>query len=247
MRGDFSPVALPAPPVDALPPFPGLTSDALTFLRQLRRNNARDWFTERKDEFQDGLRDPMRCLVAQLSRELPARGLPLTGDPRRAVFRIYRDTRFSKNKAPYKTHVAAALSRNGVKGAPGALYIHVEPGATRIGGGFWRPDKAFLRRWREQLVSDPSTFLQILDDVKADGLTIETHGSTLTRMPRGFNDHRESPAAEYLRWKGGFVGFREGITDEEVQSPDFADLVIKTAESLRPLLEYGWALVDQPS
>lgn len=234
-----------APPPTALPPFPGLTSEAFTFLRQLKKNNARDWFTPRKGEYNDELRDPMRCLVAQLSQELPERGLPLSGAPRRAVFRVYRDTRFSKDKTPYKTHVAAVLSRDGDKRAPGALYIHVEPGSTRVGGGFWRPDKAFLRLWRERLVADPETFLQIVADLEAAGLTVGTSGSKLTRMPRGFDDHRESPAAEYLRWKGGFAATREGISDEAVQSPDFAGLVMETAEQVRPLLEYGWGLVDK--
>ncbi len=234
-----------SPPSDALPPFPGLTEEGYGLLRDLKRNNTRDWFAERKGTYNDELRDPMRCLVAQLSRELPARGLPLSGDPRRAVFRIYRDTRFSKDKKPFKTHVAAVLSRGGDKRAPGALYVHAEPGANRIAGGFWRPDKTFLRHWRERLVAEPDRFLQIAADLEAAGLAVETSGSTLTRMPRGFNSHRESPAAEYLRWKGGFAAVREDVPDEAVQSPAFADLVAETAETLRPLLEYGWEIVDR--
>ncbi len=233
-----------APPTDLLPPFPGFTSEAFDFLKKLKSNNDREWFTPRKDDYNDELRDPMRCLVAQLSRELPERGLPLSGEPRRAVFRVYRDTRFSKNKTPYKTHVAAVLSRDGDKRAPGALYIHVEPGSNRIGGGFWRPEKTFIRQWRERLVADPQTFLQIVEDLEEAGFTVETSGSKLTRMPHGFNDHRDSPAAEYLRWKGGFAATREDIPDEATQSPDFADFVIETAEQVRPLLEYGWGLVD---
>lgn len=233
-----------APPPAVLPPFPGFTPQAFDFLRSLKSNNSRDWFTPRKDEYNDELRDPMQCLVAQLSRELPARGLPLSGNPRRAVFRVYRDTRFSKDKTPYKTHVAAVLSRDGDKRAPGALYVHIEPGANRVGGGFWRPDKEFLRRWRERLAEDPEPFLQIVEDLEAAGLTVGTSGSKLTRMPRGFDDHRDGPAAEYLRWRGGFAATRDDIPDTAVQSPDFAGLVIETAEAVRPLLEYGWDLVD---
>ena len=227
------------------PPFPGLTPDAFTFLKQLKRNNDRDWFRPRRDTYVDELREPMRALVTDLNRRLDARGLPLAGDPRRAVFRIYRDTRFSKNKAPYKTHVAAALTRGAVKTAPGALYIHIEPGANRLGGGFWRPDKTFLRRWREQMVADPDTFLGLVADLEAAGFEMETGGSTLTRMPRSFEDHRENPAADYLRWKGGVAAIRTDISDQDVQSPAFAERVVETAEHLRPLLEYGWALIDQ--
>lgn len=235
---------MPAPATDALPPFPGLTDRALGFLRDLKANNDRAWFLPRKDTYNDELRDPMQSLVAQLGRELPARGIPLSGDPQRDVFRVYRDTRFSKDKTPYKTHVAAVLGRNGDRRAPGVLYVHVEPGASRVGGGFWRPDRAFLRRWRERLVADPEAFLQIVGDLEAAGLRVETSGSKLTRMPRGFDDARESPAAEYLLWKGGVAAVRDDVPDEAVQSPAFADLVVETAERVRPLLEYGWALVD---
>ena len=227
-----------------LAPFPGLTPTAFDFLRDLKAHNDRAWFQPRRETYVDEVRDPMRLLVSDLNRRLSERGLPLSGDPKRAVFRIYRDVRFSKNKAPYKTHVALALTRGGDKSAPGALYVHVEPGKSRIGGGFWRPDKAFLRRWRERLVADPGAFLQIVADLEAAGFDVETGGTTLTRMPRGFDAHRDSPAADYLRWKGGVAATRADVADEDVQSPAFADTVVEAAEHVRPLLEYGWALID---
>lgn len=235
---------MPAPTFDALPPFPGFTPEALQFLRDLKATNDRDWFLPRKEVYNDELRDPMQSLIAQLSRELPARGIPLSGDPRRDVFRVYRDTRFSKDKTPYKTHVAAVLHRDADRRAPGVLYIHVEPGASRVGGGFWRPDREFLKRWRERLAAEPDAFLEIVADLEAAGLRVETSGSKLTRMPRGFDDFRESPAAEYLKWKGGFAAVRDDVSDEAVQSPAFADLCVETAEAVRPLLEYGWALTE---
>lgn len=243
-RTPLSRMSVAAPP-DLLAPFPGLTEEAFTFLRQLKRNNDREWFRPRKDTYVSELRDPMRMLIADLSRRLPERGLPLSGDPKRAVFRIYRDTRFSKNKAPYKTHVAAILSRDGDKRAPGALYLHVEPGSNRIGGGFWRASKDFIREWRAELSEDPQTFLDIVESVEAAGLTLETSGSAMTRMPRGYEEQRDNPATDYFRWKGGFAAVREDIPDEDVLTPAFADLVVETAEAVRPLLEYGWRLADR--
>ena len=234
-----------ATPPDTLAPFPGLTDEAFSFLKSLKRNNDREWFQARKDTYNEEIRDPMRMLVSDLSRRLPERGIPLSGDPKRAVFRIYRDTRFSKNKAPYKTHVAAALHRDGVKGSPGALYIHVEPEANRVGGGFWRADRDFLRVWRNALSADPDTFLRIVEEVEGAGLTLETAGSALTRMPRGYEDQRENPAVDYFQWRGGFAAVRDGISDEAVASPSFADLVVETADAVRPLLEYGWAIADE--
>ena len=234
-----------APTVDLLAPFPGLTPDAFTFLRQLKRNNDREWFRPRKETYDEELLEPMRMLVADLSRRLPDAGLPLSGDPKRAVFRIYRDTRFSKNKAPYKTNVSAVLSRSGDKRAPGALYVHVEPGGTFVAGGFWRADKDFLRAWRNRLSADPQTFLDLVADAEAAGLEVGTSGSTLTRMPRGYDDQRENAAADYFRWKGGFTASREALPDEAVQTPAFADTVVETARALGPLLRYGWSLIDE--
>ena len=231
--------------LDALPPFPGLSDAGLQFLRDLRDHNDRDWFTPRKATYQDEVREPMRMLVADLSRRLPERGLPLTGDPKTSVFRVYRDTRFSRNKAPYKTHASAALGRGGDRKAPGALYVQVAPGATFVGGGFWTPERTLLRRWRERLVSEPDAFLAVADDLERAGLRFRATGDNrLKRMPRGFEDWADSPVAEYLKWKAGFVAFRDGVPDAVVQTPAFTDLVVETAEALRPLLDYGWALVD---
>ncbi|MEM1117053.1 MAG: DUF2461 domain-containing protein [Bacteroidota bacterium] len=234
---------MPAPPVDLLPPFPGLSDDGLQFLRDLRENNDREWFKPRKATYEDELQEPMRMLVADLSRRLPEVGLPLSGDPKRSVFRIYRDTRFSKNKAPYKTNIAAALHRGGEKGAPGALYIHVEPGASLIGGGFWQPESTVLRQWRERMVADPEAFLAVAEEVRSAGLRFQATGDNrLKRMPRGFEDHAETPIADFLKWKGGFAAFRDDVPDEAVQAPGFTDLIVETALSLRPLLAYGWRI-----
>ena len=232
--------------LDALPPFPGLSDAGLQFLRDLRDHNDRDWFKPRKATYEDEVREPMRMLVADLSRRLPERGLPLTGDPKKSVFRIYRDTRFSRNKAPYKTHASAAIGRGGDRKAPGALYVQVAPGATFVGGGFWNPERTLLRRWRERLVSEPGPFLDIANDLEQAGLRFRATGDNrLKRMPRGFESHADSPVAEYLKWRAGFVAFRDNVPDTVVQTPAFTDLVVETAEALRPLLDYGWALVDE--
>lgn len=228
---------------DARPPFPGLSDEGLQFLRDLREHNDREWFKPRKAVYDDEVLEPVRMLVADLSRRLPEAGLPLTGDPKRAVYRIYRDTRFSTNKAPYKTHVAASLTRGGEKDAPGGLYLHLEPGASLVGGGFWRPEPKALRRWRERMAADPEAFLAVAEAVRGAGLRFQATGDNLlTRMPRGFEDHAGSPIADFLRWKSGFVAFRDDVPDEVVGSPAFTDVAVETARGLRPLLEYGWAL-----
>ena len=234
-----------APPPDLLPPFPGFSDEALAFLTDLREHNDREWFKPRKATYDDELMGPLQMLVADLNRRLADRGLPLSAEPRKGVFRIYRDTRFAKDKSPYKTHVAAALGRGGDKKAPGGLYVQVQPGGSLVAGGFWQPESSFLRRWRERMVAEPQAFLDVAEAVRANGLRFQATGANLLkRMPRGFETFADSPVADFLKWKAGFVAVRDDIPDAAVQTPAFAGLVAETAEALRPLLEYGWRIAD---
>lgn len=225
-----------------LPPFPGFRDEAFTFLKQLKHHNERDWFKPRKETYQDEIQWPLRCLVADAARQAAFRDLPLTGDPRKGLFRIYRDTRFSKNKQPYKTHASAVLSRSGSRKDEGVVYIHIEPGASFIGGGYWRPDNDLLRPWRTQMAQHPVGFLEVVRKLEAVGLELDHDRDKLKRMPRGFQNHAESDVADYLRWKS-FVVTRS-VSDDALQTPDFTDSVIATAKDMLPLLEYGWDLLD---
>ncbi|ACY47445.1 DUF2461 domain-containing protein [Rhodothermus marinus] len=223
------------------PPFPGFRPEALDFLRALKQHNRREWFKPRKAIYEDEVRWPMQCLVADVGRELARRGLPLRGDPELGLFRIYRDTRFSKDKRPYKTHIGAVLSRTGSRRDLGVVYIHVEPGESFLGAGFWKPDATFLRRWRRKMVQESEAFLEIVHQLRAHGLTLETD-TALKRMPRGFEEAADSPVAEYLRWNSFLVS--QDVPDEAVRHPEFAQTVLRFAEIVLPLLEFGWDAAD---
>ncbi|MEL6615649.1 MAG: DUF2461 domain-containing protein [Bacteroidota bacterium] len=228
---------------DAFPPFPGFRPEAFAFLRDLREHNEREWFKPRKATYDDELLWPARCLVGQLAAEFPRAGVPLTGNPKKAPFRIYRDTRFSKNKAPYKTHLGLVLSRDGTKKAPGSLYIHVEPEHCFLAAGFWAPDSALLRRWRERLVGAPEAWLGLVAEVEASGVTFGFGpAGTLKRMPRGFEAYAESEVAPYLKWKGTVV--TRDVAPEAVQQPSFADDVVAFAQDAMPMLTWGWGVAD---
>ena len=234
-----------AAPPDLLPPFPGFSDAGLAFLRDLAEHNDRDWFKPRKSTYDDELKEPLLMLAGDLSQRLAEAGLPLATAPKKAVYRIYRDTRFSKDKTPYKTYVSLALGRGGDRKAPGGLYVQVQPGGSLVGGGFWSPDPKLLRRWRERMVAEPQPWLDVVDEVRQSGLRFRATGKNLLkRMPRGFESFAESPVAEFLKWKSGFVAFRDGIPDAAVQSPSFTDVGVETAQALRPLYDYGWAVVD---
>ena len=223
----------------SLPPFPGLRAEAFQFLRDLKAHNERDWFKPRKALYDDELVWPTQCLVAEVAREAPRRGLPLTTDATRSLFRIYRDTRFSKNKAPYKTHVGATLTRDGRRDDPGGLYIHIEPESCFLAAGFWAPEPPLLRRWRERMATDPDGFLQVAEQIEEAGLTLATRAS-LKRMPRGFEDLADHPIADYLKWKGVIVS--RPVPDAALMDPGFTQIVLDFAVQAHPLLVYGWDL-----
>ncbi len=220
------------------PPFPGFRDEAFAFLRALEANNRRDWFKPRKDTYEDEVVWPLRCLLLDASREAAMRGRPLRADPKRALFRIYRDTRFSKNKNPYKTHAGGVLSRTGDRASNGVVYVHIQPGASFLGAGFWRPDARLLRAWRLRMTADPAAFLTLADRLAERGLPLRSDGDRLKRMPRGFEDFADTNLADYLRWKT-FVTVRP-VPDEALRSPAFTDTLVEMMEDVLPLLSFGW-------
>lgn len=224
------------PPTFDLPPFPGFRDEGLEFLRELKLNNDREWFKPRKAVFEDEIIWPLKCLLLQASNEAARRGIPLSADPDAAIFRIYRDVRFSKNKAPYKTHVGAVLTPGGNKKEPGGLYIHIEPGKSHVSSGFWHPESRLLRRWRSHIERYPDLFSDMMVSLRAAGLRPESD-EKLKRGPRGYDVPDDHPAAEYLKWKS-FYATRD-VSDERLARADFADVVVDVMESARPLLELG--------
>jgi uncharacterized protein (DUF2461 family) len=107
--------------------FPGFAAADLAFLTGLAAHNDREWFTAHRAVYDDRLKPTLSALIAALNEAFAARDLPLAGDPKKSVFRIHRDVRFSKDKKPYKTHVSATLTRDGQKLSPGLVYVHIEP------------------------------------------------------------------------------------------------------------------------
>lgn len=223
-----------------LPPFPGFRQEAFAFLRALKENNDRDWFKPRKEIYEDEILWPFRCLVVDVTERARIAGIPLAGDPKRSIFRIYRDTRFSKDKRPYKTHAGAHLTPTGeldVHG--GGFYIHVEPGECFLAAGFWQPETKVLRRWRARMAAEPSEFIEVAGALEAAGLVFETDES-LKRLPREVSIDPDAPVAPYLRWKS-FLATRH-VPDEALVDPAFAETVFGTMRETMPLLSYGWRL-----
>src|SRR5580700_10339584 len=133
--------------------FPGFAPEGLAFLRELKENNDREWFTPRKHIYEEQVRLPMIELVRAIHREMLRFAPQYVGEPAKCVFRIYRDTRFSKDKTPYKTHVAASFWRNGLEKCGAGYYLAISPETIHVGGGLYGPDPATLLAVR-RLIAD---------------------------------------------------------------------------------------------
>src|SRR5215510_1637916 len=136
-------------------PLPMFTSATLNFLRQLKRNNRRDWFEENRERYESDVKQPMRDLVEEMDVRLAKLAPEIVGDVKRSIFRIHRDIRFSADKSPYKTNVACYFYHRGAGSGVGenalgaaGFYVHVEPGKSMVGGGYWRPPRPALTRIR---------------------------------------------------------------------------------------------------
>ncbi len=224
--------------------FAGFRPAAFAFLDGLRNNNNSAWFKPRKSIYEDEVLAPFRDLISAVGAALCRARLPLVGDPKRGIFRIYRDVRFSPDKRLYKTHAGAVLTRSGSKRDPGLLYLHVEPGASMAAAGFWHPESDLLHRLRHAILDDPEEFLMIADGLAAAGCPIASD-ERLSRPPRGFEAARGTRAAEYVGWKSFTV--HTPVSDGEMQSPAVVDHIVDFARTVLPLLEWGWAVIDDPT
>jgi uncharacterized protein (TIGR02453 family) len=188
-----------------MPSTPGFTPETLRFLRALTQHNDRDWFRAHRDAYESDVRRPMMAIVERLAVDLPAFAPELAASPRVSMYRLYRDTRFSPDKSPFKTQVAAIFpSRALGKHQGAALYFHVAPTEVLIGGGMYRPESAHLHLVRAHLAANFRRFRTLAESAPFRRAFGAIDGEALQRMPRGFPpDH---PAAKYLRFRQFLVG-----------------------------------------
>ena len=223
--------------------FPGFTVGAFTFLRQLKRHNEREWFKAHKEAFDQRLMQPMRLFVEEMDVRLATIAPEIHGSPKRSIFRIYRDTRFSKDKSPYKTHLGCWFTHtragHGVgtetHGAGAGFYCHFEPGASLVAGGIWMPSRPSLAAIRERIAGASDELAKVMKGkaIRERFGSLSDEGR-LTRVPRGFSpDHR---AAEWLRYSSFTAS--APLTDGEVLSAELPQLVARDFKTLLPLVRW---------
>lgn len=237
--------------------FTGFAPADLAFLSGLRQNNDRDWFTENRAVYDEGLKPGLAALILSLNDALAARGLPLAGDPKASQFRIHRDTRFSKDKRPYKTHVSATLTRDGKKMSPGMLYVHIEPdapGADALldfgalhddphghgpfaAAGFYLDERSDIDAFRAAVAADPQGWARVETALAKAGLRLDP-GDPVKRMPKGFETHAGGPLEETLKRTRWIVS--RPLTQAEIQSADLPETIAAFVAAARPLMDFGW-------
>ncbi|HVH71217.1 MAG TPA: DUF2461 domain-containing protein [Candidatus Dormibacteraeota bacterium] len=216
-------------------PFPGFPPEALQFFRGLARNNKRDWFLPRKPLFEERVKKPMRQLVDALNLALHDFAPEYETDPDQAIFRIYRDIRFSKDKKPYKEHIAATFHRRGaMTHGQGGYYVAISHKEVAVGGGVYAPDPAQLLAIRQRIAERHDEFRRILAARPLPKLLGNLEGAQLSRVPRGFPaDH---PGADLLRFRY-YILYKE-LPPSLATSPLLYKAIVERFRVMVPFLEF---------
>jgi uncharacterized protein (TIGR02453 family) len=212
-----------------------LPRETLAFLRALKRNNRREWFQPRKEQFDADVRAPMLAIIARLAHDLHPIAPEIVVDPKTAIYRIYRDTRFSENKTPYKTHVAAVFPWRGLAKHEGAgLYFHVSPDEVWMGGGMYAPQAPQIQAVREHIAANVKRLRAIVESPAFRRHVGELEGERLARVPRGFP--KEHPAAEFLKYRQFLAG--RDLPASFASSPKFYSTLVTVFRQVAPLARF---------
>ena len=214
---------------------PRFTPETLAFLRQLKANNDRAWFREHREAYETHVKRPMVELIERLAIDLPAIAPDLVAHPKTSMYRIYRDTRFSPNKAPFKTHVAAIFPHRDLPKHEGAgLYVHVAADQVFIGGGLYRPQPRQLHRLREHIAASARRLRSLTGAPAFRRSFGELSGERLQRVPRGFPPDHE--AADLLRLKQFLAGCER--RPAFATTPRFYHSLLRLFGTLAPVVHF---------
>jgi uncharacterized protein (TIGR02453 family) len=214
---------------------PSFTTRTLSFLRSLKRNNNREWFRGRREEYERDVRAPMIAVIERLAVDFGRFAPELDASPKRCIYRIYRDTRFSDDKTPLKTQIAASFRWRGLpRHRSAGLYFEVTPEWVWMGGGLYAPETADLTRIRQH-ISGTHPELHQLTRARAFRRAFQAlEGERLSRMPRGFAN--DDPAAEYLKYRNFLAGCE--FPPDLATSAAFYPALLATFRAAMPLVRF---------
>ena len=207
------------------------------FLKDLKKNNTKEWFDVNRKIYELAKQDFL-ALTTEVLKGIALKDETLAHiDPKKCVFRINRDVRFSKDKSPYKTNMGMSLAKGGKNGMSAGYYFHLEPGACFIGGGLYMAMPEEVKKLRQEIDYNWSEFNKIITNKKF----VETFASldksaefTLVRPPKGYDE--TNPAIEYIKLKSWIAG--ASLQDEDLQDKSLAQKIITTFENLKPLIDF---------
>ena len=215
--------------------FPGFPVAGIQFLSALGRNNRREWFQLRKKTYEEQVKAPMAELVTALNSEMMRFAPDYVNEPAKAIYRIYRDTRFSKEKTPYKTHIAAIFPRRGLeKHGAGGLYFSVSAKEIEVAGGVYMPGPETLLAIRTHMAEQHEEFRRIIGAKRLRTLMGEMHGEQLSRVPKGFP--ATHAAAGLLRYKQWLVYVM--LDPKLATTPKLLPEVRQRFEAMMPFVEF---------
>lgn len=213
---------------------PRFNKEAITFLRGLRRNNRREWFDARKDVYEREIKQPMLAIIDAVNAEMAEFAPEHVRPAQKSMLRIYRDTRFSADKSPYKSNVAAWWTRAGLeKTSGGGYYFHVAADEVIIAAGVYMPEREQLLAIRRYLLDHHEEVRRRLQDKKLRRVMREFDGASLTRPPKGFP--KEHPAMDLLlcrQW-----GVTAHLPAEAATEPDLLKEIVTRFRLAAPLIE----------
>lgn len=213
---------------------PSIKASTLQFLNSLEKNNNRDWFTENKNFYWQA-KENVELFIEDLIHETAKFDDEILKiDPKKALFRIYRDIRFSKDKIPYKTHFGVSLGMG--KGSKiSGYYLHIEPGRSFLAGGVYLPESTVLKEIRKEITASGKDFLEILEQPDFQnnfgGLSVEHQ---LKRVPNGFE--KDHPMAEYLKLKSFTAS--HPVSNQTLLEQDAAEKFAEIFRSIKPLNDF---------
>jgi uncharacterized protein (TIGR02453 family) len=213
---------------------PYFSPEALKFLRNLAKHNDREWFTPRKAQFEALLKEPMLAIVRKITDAMLDFAPNHVRPAEKSLFRIYRDTRFSNDKRPYKTHVAAWWSHQGLEKTSGAgYYFHVSPKEVIVAAGAYMPEKEQLAAIRHWLLDNHAEFRKLLARPAIKKAFTEFEGNALTRPPKGFPC--EHPGMDLIRCRQW--GLAATLAPDEALDPKFAATVTRYFKLAAPVVD----------
>ena len=213
----------------------------LSFLSELKENNNKEWFDLNRDRYQE-CRKKLLFLTEVVIHEVGKFDTEIgILDPKNCVFRIFRDVRFSNDKTPYKTNMGSFIAKGGRKSVSAGYYVHIEPGASFVGGGSYCPPADALKAFRTEIFDHPEDFKQLIKSESFRKVYPELYDDKLKTAPKGFP--KDFPEIDLLKYKS--FAFGSTIDDSVVKSDVFVEKILSSLKELYPVNRFLNTALDK--